>query len=316
MSVKFWSMEVENIHSPMEILNISSSVKKVNLAGIPETVQMLQCIITFLLNFVVFLLILSQEKLRGKVAHQLFLNLQMSHMLLCTVIIISESVMWTWGQFYILVDIGNAIVMEIFISLIIYSADRLFAINLPFTHKFLKLKHVAVAVMISWLLPVAFALLSLNLPVIQQYMDVILTVMIGAAATVLTITNVVVYFMATKHDRFVRENTDRWSTYGKYYTGKQMLKASSVCLCVVSSFVLCWLPYLVHSVLSLLSVYEPGSKKAFTIVAKQLALVDSLLDPVLFVLLAPDARLVIFKLLSVRRSSTEDCTTLRLAHDS
>lgn len=281
--------------------NMSSNIRKVNFSQISDTVQLVQAIITILFNILVFLLIVTNDKLRRKLSYQIFLHLQITHILLSVLVVTSELYPSTWDEFYHLVVFGNAALIEMFLSLIVYSADRLFAINFPLKHKLVTTIHILATLAFTWVFPVTFAVISTFLHLPQEPMTIIMEIMIGSAAAVLAFSNLLVYVTAAKHDRFVRD----MNTIRTPYTGR-MLRASYVCLAVVTSFLLCWLPYFIHNILALIKLYRPGSMKAFTIVAEQLALLNSLLDPVLFVLLAQDARLRIFELCHSRRKNGEE----------
>ena len=117
--------------------------------------------------------------------------------------------------------------------------------------------------------------------------------MIGAAAVILTSSNIIVYHGAAKHDKFIRLHSRRQSNIAEKQNGKKMVKASFVCLAVVASFVVCWIPYFIHNVLTLSNTFRPGSKKAFTIFAEQFSLLNSLLDPIIFVILSRDTKSLI-----------------------
>ena len=310
-------ISVEEMHSIIGIHdvhvdhNFSVNERKVNFSQISDTVQLVQAIITIIANLLVFVLIASHAKLRKKLSYQIFMHLQLTHVLLSLLVVVSELFASTWHQFYHLVVMGNTVLVEMFISLIVYSADRLLAINFPLKHKLVTSSHVITTLVCSWLLPILFCVLSLSFHIRQLWMTIVMEVMIGSAACVLAVTNLLVYVTATKHDRFIRDmNTAR-----SPYSGK-MLRTSYVCLAIVSSFLICWLPYFVHNILALLDVYRPQSLKAFTIVAEQLALLNGLLDPVLFVLLAQDARLAIFDFCHSRGKNPEkEERVLRLGND-
>ena len=63
----------------------------------------------------------------------------------------------------------------------------------------------------------------------------------------------------------------------------KMMKASQVCIVVVSSFVLLWLPFVVHDVLHLLGRYQPADGKTFTVIVEHIGFSNSFVDVLLFV---------------------------------
>ena len=294
------------MHSPMgihdvSVENMSSDARKQNFSCISDNIQIVQSIITSIVNLLVFLLILTQPKLRSKRSHQVFINLVTSHICLSIVIVISELWESTWIEFYVMVVITNAVLIEMFVSLIICSADRLFAINFPFRHNDVRKKHVFMILLCSWIIPIIFITLSLKVHIVQLYMTVIMTIMIGVAASILTLSNLLVYISAVKHDRFVRKNSSSINR-----SEKKMLKASYVCLGIVSTFLLCWVPYFVHNMSTLLKIYRPGSNKHFTIITEHFAFFNSLLDPILFIVLSQDTRNKILELLKRKKEIPSD----------
>ena len=63
-----------------------------------------------------------------------------------------------------------------------------------------------------------------------------------------------------------------------------------VCLTVVSTFVLLWLPYLVHNVMVLAGQYKPLDGNTFTDVVEAIALLNAIIDPVLFLWLSKETK--------------------------
>ena len=149
-----------------------------------------------------------------------------------------------------------------------------------------------------------FAVLAFTLHIIQHHMTIIMAVLIGTAVTVLLLSNIAVYITAAKSDRFVRQNAGHRFPTGvmnEVCPRRKTMRTSYVCLAVVSSFLMCWLPYFIHNTLILAGVYAAESKKVFTIVAEQLALFNAFLDPLLFIVLTRDAKRIIRKVFSIHR---------------
>ena len=127
-------------------------------------------------------------------------------------------------------------------------------------------------------------------------MTIIMTINIGIVTVVLAITNAAVFISASKRDKlFGRHHRKGAGAPGTVVTYRKMLRTSYICLAVVSSFLFCWLPYFIHNMMTLLGTYRPGGGKLFTLFVEQLALANSILDPLLFVLLTKEAKRIIKK---------------------
>lgn len=277
-------------------------IKNTNFYSTSDATQTIQSIITFIVNFILFILILAQPKLQGKRSHQFFLNLQITHILLSIVIIISEFYPPRWKQLYALAVTENAIIMEMTITLLALTADRLIAINYPYWHNYITIKDILLTVVCCWLPPIIFTGLVLSFHIMKHYISAIMTIMIGFAITTLIISNIILLFTAMTRDKSVKR-TNRFHKYDErsvVYT-KSMFKASYVCFGIVMTFVLCWSPFLVHNILTLTKDYKACNKKYFTIISIQLVLFKSLLDPLLFLVLSIDARNEIWRIFKLHR---------------
>ena len=108
------------------------------------------------------------------------------------------------------------------------------------------------------------------------------------AIVVLTISNIIVYREAKRHQSFVELNGHKRSnTNNSEERGKHVMKASYVCFGIVTTFVLLWLPYLLNDLTELILGH---SNHAVGLVAQHCALCNSLVDPLLFTCLSKHLR--------------------------
>ena len=191
--------------------------------------------------------------------------------------------------------------MEMFFSLILSTCDRFFAIKFPFKHSSVKRKHVVFLLSLTWILSIVFTISSLTIGVTQYHLAIVSTVLITLATIILSSSNLMVYFIAKRHQVFLKANARRNRNDDSTYDGKVM-KASYACFAIVFSFVISWTPFVVHSIMALTHVYHPGSEKVFTLFVEQFALLNSLFDPVLMIVFSNDCQEVLMKLCRGRRA--------------
>ena len=175
---------------------------------------------------------------------------------------------------------------------------------LPFKYKQITWTHSAIVVSVSWSLSIVFAVLALTLHIIQHHLTIIMVIMIGIVVIVLLFSNTAVFITAAKSDQLVRQNAGHRFPRGaikEVLPRRRILRASYVCLAVVSSFLFCWIPYFAHNTMILVGVYAAESNKAFTIGAEQLALCNNIVDSLLFIVLTRDARRIIGKAFNIQR---------------
>lgn len=281
--------------------HINNTKVKMNFASKWDIVQLAEGIIILLLNTFLFCLILSSQHLRSKIPMQFFLNLQLVHILISVLVIFAEFERTTWQEFAYLVITANALLMELFVTLMISTCDRFYAIKFPFEHGNVTKKQVTAIICFSWLPSLIFVVLSVILGVTQYQLSIMTTALIALATVVLSASNIMIFIIAKKHERFLhtnargRTNATDTTTVGSANRKPKtkILKASYACFAVVFSFVLFWAPFLAHSILAIAHIYTPSSKSIFTLFVEQFALVSFLIDPILLMAFSTDIQMLI-----------------------
>ena len=166
----------------------------------------------------------------------------------------------------------------------------------------IRTKHIMVAVVCSWLLGVGLFVLMLLLEVGLHELVIIQVVFITSSAVALTVCNIIIYITAKKHDRFVRQNGALPLVH--VVKKPKMLKASRVCIVVVFSFVLLWLPFMVHDILHLIGRYQPADGKLFTMIVEHVGYSNSFIDAIVFVWLHKDTKKELKMLLFCKNTTT------------
>ena len=219
--------------------------------------------------------ILSKRKLRMKKSFQLFVNLLLLHILFHITRFTSNFLPPTSED--VVVILNTCLLVSMFLGLMLLSMERVLLIMCPFTYRHFTTAHCIAVIVSSWLPMVVFLIVLLGIRATQETLTIITTSLIVIATVVLTFSNLLIYRAARSHYRFKRKMIRRPSE------PKRMLKASYVCFAIVASFVLLWLPYLIHNIMALANVYQPSAHKLFTKFVEHFALLNAIVDAVLFI---------------------------------
>lgn len=263
-------------------------------------------IATVLSNTAVFLLIISHKKILKKHSSKFFLNLQVVHLGLSISSIISSFIKWGMELF-----IKNALLMMMFFCLFMMSCERYLAIKAPYKYGKITSQHVNDMVLCSWIPPVVFVgLAKLFEHPIER--DLMMSIgIISVAAVVLSILNLSIYITVRKHFSAIRKHKHRNSLANLNVSKeKKRLKSAYVCFAIVFSFFVLWCPYFMYNVLRVLKVYQYYDLR-FTESVQPFSLLNSLIDPILFVFFRQDAKKELKRILGVRKFFTGKHT---LAH--
>ena len=258
-------------------VNETSGLADLNIYEV--VVKRIQGFVIIILNIFV-IMILIRRNLRSSISTKLFLNLQVTHIMIAISVVTFGS--HTTTIFFLF---NNVMLMGMFLILITTTIDRLIAIKYPVFYESLTSKHCLIVIVSSWLLPVLFLSIGLNSDYVKYNYLVLSTILIGIATVILTASSVIVYGVVKKHLNMIKLNrvVDDEST--KKEQSIKLAKSIFVCLLIVVTFVLCWFPHLVHDILTLANIYEPSNDKPFTMIVEVIALCNSGLDPVFYVLL-------------------------------
>ena len=131
------------------------------------------------------------------------------------------------------------------------TCERVIVLKFHFKYADVKTRHVLLLLAFSWIPPVIYVIVAILYDVKQETCLIVNTITVLIAGVVLGISNAIVYNIAKKHEIFLNKNSSGDRPLKKK---SKTLKASFVCLAVVSSFILLWAPYVVHNILWLASV--------------------------------------------------------------
>lgn len=236
-----------------------------------------------LFNIIVLILITTRKKLFEKHSNKLFVNLQAVHIALCITGIIAK-----FHRCPAIVLLSNGCLIELFLSLILITSDRCYKIKCPFAYELLKMRHVICMIISSWIIAVIFVILCVQFDASGYCRVVISTILLGLASFSLSLSNLSNYIIARRHGTTIHKYIPK--SPSSTSTTKVAMKSTYVCFAIVSLFVVSWFPLLIHNVLALAHAYEPRGHKVFTEVAVRMAMLNSFIDPLLFLCFTRDVK--------------------------
>ena len=273
--------------APHESINGSTTlriIKNGNLSSQLYIEEIAQSLVTLIVIVPLFLFIATRKKLRIIKSHQIFLNLLFVHILFNISVIISNFVYYPRPQ--LICNYGLMIAM--LVVLMVLTMERVAVIKFPFKYADVESKHIVIINLFSWLPTIMFVCSSFICEIQEDMLTITSAVLITVAITLLSLSNAIIYSVAKKHDQFLKTNAVHRQGNGNHST--KVLKASYVCFAIVFSFVIFWLPYLIHNLLAIVGVYKPSGEKTFTKVVEHIAFLNSLVDAVLFIWLSREPK--------------------------
>ena len=234
------------------------------------------------LNAVLFFKIISLRRQRRQKPNQFFINLLLLHILVSMAIIVAK--------FYLpeeSVVVNNGFFLEMFLCLLMCSTDRYIYIKFPYMYANLTTSRIICMVASSWVITGSFVVLSMLFKITIVQSTALCTAIIIVASLVLVSSNINIYIIAKRHQKAILKfNT---ATVDREKESRS-LKATYVCLTLVGSFVITWVPLLVHNVLVLAHAHEPTNGSLFTVLAQHIGFSNSIVDPLLYIYFRQDLR--------------------------
>jgi hypothetical protein len=257
-----------------------------------DITRFIEMIFIFIFNMVLFAYIISNRKLRGKISNKFFLNVQLVHMILSISGIVCIFLPRKPPKQEVVLN--NGFLMEMFFSLIITTCDRYIAIEYPYMYETLTTKTTVYIIMSSWVIPICFVGFALHFDITQHHCTVVSTIVIAIATIILTLSNMNVYSIA-------KRSAKRFGKTLKNKKNTKLLKSTYVCFILVSSFIILWFPYFIHNLLAMIDETKANNNNIFTRIVVQVALLNSILHPVLFVLFRRDIKKELRKSFNIKK---------------
>ena len=113
-----------------------------------EIIEMIIFVIGLILNLIVFFNIINLRKLRRKNSCRLFANIQMVHIILLSSNMVSYIIQ---AENFTQIYINNALMIQLFLSLMLATVDRYVAIKYPYKYERVRSRHVLTVIVCSWI---------------------------------------------------------------------------------------------------------------------------------------------------------------------
>lgn len=247
-----------------------------------EIVFIIQEVISLCFNVPLLFYIINDKKTRRAKHNRFFMNLLLVHVALSTAAVIA-----TFYLPSISAIINGGFFMEMFLSLVICSFDRYINIKLPYKYAKLTSTKILFIAAGSWGISTIFVVISTILRITPYQMTVVFTSLILLSGIILTSSNVHIYLIAKRHAKAILTNNTAAADVRKE---KKVLKATYVCFALVASFIMLWLPLLLHGVLVMVNMYTPAKEKMFTKIVFNIGCLNSIIDPILYVCFRKELR--------------------------
>ena len=226
------------------------------------------------------------------------MNVQVAHVCMATVTIVAQYHLGNIVPF-----INNGFLFGLFLGMLLTTIDRHVQIRFPLLYQAFQTRHVVMAILSTWAAVLVFDCCVVALAELQNQVFLILvsTVLLVITYMVLVSSNISVLMVARRHQRDICRlyrgdlNTAR--------NLKNSLKATKTCVTIVASYVLLWLPFLTHNIMSLCGFYRPDGEKLFSQLVEMLALSNAIVDQILFVAFHKEIKVMAKKYLRRRPSS-------------
>ncbi|XP_066929054.1 trace amine-associated receptor 7b-like [Clytia hemisphaerica] len=239
-----------------------------------------QALIAMILITSLFLFLVKNKKCLKRHSTKLFMNMQVAHFWMAITIIVTQH---TYGNITPIVN--NGFLLGLFLGMLLATMDRYVQIHSPMTYQHLRSSHVIGVITCSWVLVAIFdsTILSVaRFQISQRFFTSLTTILLLVTYMVLIFTNASVLLVAKRHQENIR-SLYKASDVETLKKQKHSLKATKTCVTIVASYLLLWLPFLVHNILSLTDLYQPDGRKLFSQLAEISALSNAIVDQILFV---------------------------------
>ena len=256
-----------------------------NIKGTIHNVHLAVMVATVAANTPSIILLVSHHKLRKKHSIKFFVNLELVHLGFAL-----YNLAMNFQSWYMEMYIDNAFLLMMILSLIMITFERYFAIKYPYLYGKMTNTHVNDVIICSWIPALVFIFLAAIFHFSLKHNALMTTVLLAVSWVILSAWNLVIWVCVRKNicaiNKHMNENLlDRVNVSKE----KKRLKSAYVSFGIVISFLLLYLPYLLHDLLLLTKTFSTLNKM-FTELIEPFAHFNSFIDPVLFVCFRQDIK--------------------------
>ena len=217
--------------------------------------------------------------------------------------------------FLISKSIHVAIIVYSFVSVVLVTLDRFLAVKFPFLYEKITKRVFAVSLLVGAILPISCLVLSLI--GLEEMCYTVFVLASFVVVIVLIVSNGMIYILLKKEYAAITKTivTNRKDDY-KHITEKlkkRQCTSVKLCLIIVLSFVICWLPTAVNIGIIAIVGYDGHPLKSKVVLIRTIGLIlsygNSIIDPITYVLLNRGVRKEIRK--SFRNSQARPNLNIR-----
>lgn len=244
--------------------------------------EIVLCCLILITNIPLMSLILYHRILRKRKENQIFINVQITHVLHSCHLLATKFVS-SPDFFYIYAITTQGLMSECLLSMSLLTYERFYVIYYHISPPSKVVEKTVPIIYSSWALPIVFIALSLYFELPRLQYAILCTVLVVVIGVGLAIANIQIYRTAKNHIRFVAKNGHRRNSVK---IGNR-LKGSFVCFTIVATYVILWFPFFLRNLLLLTKIYNPAVHgPLLTQVALYIGATNSLADPLTFVFLS------------------------------
>jgi len=247
-----------------------------------------------LLNLFFITCIGLSRKSRKLKSVKFLLNLQLTHAFMgVTSIVLQE-----FDVFNELVVLFDALLLQMFLMLLCMTLERYLSVTWPMKFRNLATKYYVYTIALSWIFIIILLAIALSFTtrILQEHLVILSTALIAVSIITLLFTNINMFVIAQRHFKEIFKT----SIASKKSKFRGNMKSTYTCLVIVVSFIVLWLPQLVHNILALNDNYYVSREKKFTRIVWLVALSDSLVNPFIYAIFNRELRQTIRKRVSFR----------------
>jgi len=268
-----------------------------------DTAYTTEASLVIFVNVSLMLILLTNQRVRRKPSIRCFVSLQLTHVFLGLVSIIdSTDKSDESGErefFYML--ISNGLLVEGFFSMLLQTLEKLVMIHFPFKHQnMVKKRWFEILIVITWFLsaivPIFFSFFKNKAN--NNEITYVLTGTVSTSFVILIFSNILVVKTARRHCHAIQKtmvgnNPDS--------VARRRCKSMITCLAITLTYVLLWLPYLVHNILILRKSYILTDQlSGFTFSVVFVGMLNGIADPIILMLSNRDVKKLVRKTTSIR----------------
>ena len=264
--------------------------------------------VTILIISMLFVFLVQHPKLRNRNSTKLFMNLQLVQFCMACTTIVAQH---TRGD-NITQCINNGFLLALFLGMLMVTVDRHAQIHRPMVYQNVRTKQILLVVIATWLLAAIFdaVILARSTFHSQLFLTYLSTVLLLTTHVVLVFTNISVVMVAKRHQKHI-QSMYKTSSIDSVRRHKQSLKATKTCITIVGSYLLLWLPFLIHNLLSIGGYYIADGRRLFSQLVEIVALSNAIVDQMLFVAFHKEVKKMAAKYIQGSSSEFDNFTSNR-----